>query len=67
MTLLSRWWPLLLLLLAWQLWVSFGHVASIVAPAPLAVAGELAAHPADFVREGGATLLVALAGLALGA
>jgi NitT/TauT family transport system permease protein len=66
-TFFSRSWPLLLLLLAWQVWVSFGHVASIVAPAPLAVAAELVRDPADFVREGGATLLVALAGLVLGA
>ncbi|MGP6156884.1 MAG: ABC transporter permease [Vulcanimicrobiaceae bacterium] len=67
MTFLSRFWPLLFLLLAWQLWVSFGQVAAIVAPTPLAVATELVTHPADFAREGGATLLVALAGLALGA
>ncbi len=67
MSFFSRAWPLLLLLVAWQAWVSFGHVASIVAPAPLAVAAELVSHPADFAREGGATLLVALAGLALGA
>jgi putative hydroxymethylpyrimidine transport system permease protein len=65
-TVLSRSWPMLLLLLAWQVWVGLGHVAAIVAPPPLAVALALAAHPLDFLREGFATLLVALAGLVLG-
>jgi NitT/TauT family transport system permease protein len=64
--LLSRYWPLLLLLGLWQAWVSLAHVPAIVMPAPAAVAAELAAHPGFYLREGGTTLAVALAGLVAG-
>lgn len=65
--LLSLYWPPLLLLASWQAWVSLARVPAIVMPAPLAVAGELAAHPDFYLREGGITLATALAGLLAGA
>ncbi len=63
---LAAWWPFVLLLAGWQAWISFGRVQQIVAPSPAAVAAELARHPALYAGEAGATLSVALAGLAIG-
>jgi NitT/TauT family transport system permease protein len=59
-------WPFLLLLALWQGWIALARVPVIVAPAPAAVAADLAAHAGTYAAEGGITLAVALAGLALG-
>jgi NitT/TauT family transport system permease protein len=59
-------WPVLLLLVAWQVWIVAGHVPAIVAPAPAAVLAELAANPLLYLTSAGATIGVALAGLVIG-
>lgn len=62
----ARYWPFVLLLALWQLWVSAAHVPTIVAPAPAAVGLEMIAHPGLYVREAAVTLAVAFAGLVIG-
>jgi ABC-type nitrate/sulfonate/bicarbonate transport system permease component len=62
----SEYWPVLLIVGVWQLWISAGHVARIVAPAPFEIVRELGAHAGVYLVEGGVTLAVALAGLLLG-
>jgi putative hydroxymethylpyrimidine transport system permease protein len=59
-------WPVLLLLVAWQVWIVAAHVPAIVAPAPAAVFGELVHDPQLYLGAASATIGVALAGLALG-
>jgi NitT/TauT family transport system permease protein len=65
-TLFSGYWPVLLLVCGWQFWISAGHVARIVAPAPFDVGRELVAHAGVYVAEGAVTLAVAAAGLVIG-
>jgi len=64
--LFALYWPLLLIVGSWQVWISLGHVARIVAPAPRDVVVELFAHAGVYFAAGGVTLLVALAGLIIG-
>jgi NitT/TauT family transport system permease protein len=59
-------WPVLLLLVAWQVWIVAAHVPPIVAPAPAAVLDELVHDPQLYLGAAGATIGVALAGLVLG-
>ena len=59
-------WPVLLLLAAWQIWIVAARVPAIVAPAPAAVAAELAHDPGLYAGAAAATLGVAAAGLAIG-
>jgi NitT/TauT family transport system permease protein len=59
-------WPVVLVLLAWQVWIIAGHVPPLVAPAPGAVLAELGADPALYLAAALATIGVALAGLVLG-
>lgn len=62
----ANYWPVLLIVGAWQLWISLGHVARIIAPAPSEVVVELVTHAGVYLSNGGSTLLVALAGLLIG-
>jgi NitT/TauT family transport system permease protein len=59
-------WPLVLLILAWQLWIALGNVPSIVAPSPWAVAVELGRYPLLYLHAAAATLGVAALGLIIG-
>jgi NitT/TauT family transport system permease protein len=59
-------WPIVLLVLAWQLWIVAGNVPSIVAPSPWAVLVELAHDPLLYGHAALATIGVAVLGLALG-
>jgi putative hydroxymethylpyrimidine transport system permease protein len=59
-------WPAVLLIVAWQVWISAANVPAIVAPAPLAVAAELAREPFLYAHAALATFSVALCGLILG-
>jgi NitT/TauT family transport system permease protein len=59
-------WPVVVLLVAWQVWIVAARVPAIVAPAPGAVVAELASNPSLYVTAAAATLGVALAGLVLG-
>ena len=59
-------WPVLLLLVAWQVWIVAAHVPTIVAPSPAAVAAELAHEPLLYVQAASVTIGVAFLGLVLG-
>jgi ABC-type nitrate/sulfonate/bicarbonate transport system permease component len=59
-------WPVLLLLLLWQLWVSAAGLSSIVLVPPAAVLGDLLHFPGAYLSPALHTLLFALGGLALG-
>jgi ABC-type nitrate/sulfonate/bicarbonate transport system permease component len=59
-------WPILLLLLLWQLWVSAAGYSSIVLVPPGAVWSDLAHYPGAYVLPALHTLAFALGGLSLG-
>ncbi len=59
-------WPVLLVLIAWQVWIVAAHVPPIVAPAPAAVVRELAGDPALYAGAAASTIGVALVGLVAG-
>jgi ABC-type nitrate/sulfonate/bicarbonate transport system permease component len=65
-TLFAGYWPVLLIVGLWQLWISAGHIAQIVAPAPLDVLRELFRNAGVYLVEGAVTLAVAVAGLLIG-
>jgi NitT/TauT family transport system permease protein len=56
----------LLLLIAWELWVIANRFNPIVMPTPTAVLGDLLGHPDVYVRNVGITLAVAIFGLVVG-
>lgn len=64
--LVEDYWGILLLLIAWQLWVVVSRFNPIVMPTPVAVLGDLAAHPDVYLRNVGITLAVAVFGLVAG-
>ena len=64
--LVEDYWGILLLLLAWQLWVVLNRFNPIVMPTPVAVLGDLVGHPMVYVRNVGITLAVAVFGLIAG-
>lgn len=59
----ERYWGLLLLLLAWQLWVAVNRFNPIVMPTPGAVVLDMVEHPGVYLRNAGITLAIAVAGL----
>jgi ABC-type nitrate/sulfonate/bicarbonate transport system permease component len=59
-------WGVLLVLVAWQLWVVIGRFNVIVMPTPLAVVDDLITHPGVYLSNVGITLAVALFGLVAG-
>jgi ABC-type nitrate/sulfonate/bicarbonate transport system permease component len=59
-------WPVLLLLLVWQIWVSAAGYNSIVLVAPGAVVSDLLHFPGAYLSPTLHTLAFALGGLALG-
>jgi NitT/TauT family transport system permease protein len=65
-TFLAANWPAFAIVAAWQVWITAGHVALVIAPAPLDVAREIGAHALRYLAAGGITLAVAVAGLVLG-
>jgi len=65
-TALAGYWPVLLVVAVWQIWISAGQVARIVAPAPIDVAREFVTHAGVYFAAGGVTLAVAAAGLVIG-
>lgn len=64
--LIEDYWGILLLLLAWQLWVVADHLNVIVMPTPLAVLHDLVSHPDVYLENVGSTLAVAAFGLVAG-
>jgi ABC-type nitrate/sulfonate/bicarbonate transport system permease component len=59
-------WPVILLLLLWQLWVSTAGYSSIVLVSPGAVFSDLVRNPEAYLEPTLRTLAFALGGLALG-
>ena len=59
-------WPVFLLLLLWQLWVSAAGYSSIVLVPPGAVLSDLLHFPGAYVSPALHTLAFALGGLCLG-
>ncbi len=59
-------WPVLLLLLLWQLWVSTAGYSSIVLVSPGAVFSDLLRNPEAYLAPTLRTLAFALGGLAIG-
>ncbi len=59
-------WPILLLLLLWQLWVSTAGYSSIVLVSPGAVFSDLLRFPGAYVLPALHTVAFALGGLAIG-
>jgi ABC-type nitrate/sulfonate/bicarbonate transport system permease component len=64
--LIEDYWGVLLLLIAWQLWVIANRFNPIVMPTPTAVLGDLLSHPDVYLRNVGVTLAVAVFGLVVG-
>src|ERR1700754_3203168 len=60
------WWPIVLLLLLWQIGVSAAGYNSIVMVPPGAVVRDLAFSPGAYLAPTGRTLMFALGGLAIG-
>ena len=63
---LSQSWGILLLLAAWQAWVTATGFNSIVMPSPRMVFDDLAGNPMAYLAPALATLLVAFVGAACG-
>lgn len=66
LTLVSRYWGVGGILLAWQLWASLGGLNAVVLPSPAAVIADIVSNPGLYFQNGGETLLVATAGLIIG-
>jgi NitT/TauT family transport system permease protein len=61
-----RWWAVLVVLLAWQAWITIRDYNSIVMPAPTDVIGDLVRHPGAYAGDTARTFGLALFGLAVG-
>lgn len=64
--LVEDYWGILLLLIAWQIWVVVSRFNPIVMPTPVAVLRDLITHPDIYLRNVGITLAVAVFGLVAG-
>lgn len=59
-------WGIVLLVVAWQLWVTIGAYNAIVVPRPLDVLNDLVTTPSAYIGPTAATILVSAVGLGLG-
>lgn len=59
-------WPFVLVVVAWQAWVSLGHVQQIVAPTPSEVARDIWSQPGLYVSNTARTVVYSIIGLTLG-
>jgi len=66
MSMVRHSWGVLAILLAWQIWVSLAGLDAIVMPSPVSVARDLAGAPELYAAATAQTVLLAVAGLALG-
>jgi ABC-type nitrate/sulfonate/bicarbonate transport system permease component len=64
--LVEDYWGVLLLLIAWELWVIANRFNPIVMPTPIAVLNDLVTYPQVYLRNVGITLMVAVFGLVIG-
>lgn len=59
----SRWWAVMLVIVAWHVWVELNQYNSIVMPTPADVAVEVVSHPGPYVGPTLQTLLLAMVGI----
>ena len=64
--LVSRYWGVALILLAWQGWVTAYQLNAIVLPQPLDVLADILRNPGIYAANAAQTAWMALAGLAIG-
>jgi ABC-type nitrate/sulfonate/bicarbonate transport system permease component len=62
----SRWWTVLAVLVAWQLWLGFTGFNSIVLPRPSDVVSDIVGHPGAYAGDTARTIGLALVGVAVG-
>jgi len=62
----SRWWAVIGLIVAWQLWVTISGFNSIVMPAPTDVAADLLTHPGAYAGDTARTFGLAIVGVTIG-
>ena len=65
-TLLRRWWPVVLVIAAWQVWIDLSGLNAIVMPKPLSVLLDMLGHPQIYIPSSLQTILVAAAGMLIG-
>lgn len=65
-TLLRRYWAIIAIVVAWQVWVDVSGLNSIVMPRPLSVLGDIIAHVDVYLASGGLTVAVAFVGMLAG-
>jgi len=65
-TAVSRYWTVVVFVVAWQLWATLNHYNQIVVPTPVAVLSDVLGHPGAYLADLASTLVVAAAGLVLG-
>jgi len=65
-TVVSRYWGMALILLAWQGWVTVFQLNAIVLPQPLDVLADILSNPGIYLANAGQTAWMALVGLATG-
>lgn len=63
---LLSYWGIILLIAAWQAWVYFGDLNSIVMPSPSAVALDIFSNFGLYLKNGVLTLILAIGGLVAG-
>lgn len=61
-----NYWPVVAILVAWELWVVLNGYTAIVAPPPTDVLADIASHPDAYVPDALFTIGMATAGLASG-
>lgn len=62
----SRWWAVILVLVAWHLWVTIAGYNRIVVPTPLEVASDLLRNPGAYAGDTARTLSMGIFGLVVG-
>jgi NitT/TauT family transport system permease protein len=63
---LNNFWPILLVLLMWQLGVSWFDLNALVLPEPFDVLRDIVSNPSVYLENGASTLVVATSGLFMG-
>lgn len=66
LSIVSRYWPVILLLAAWPIWLWANNYSRTVAPSPAGVATDLVLHANDYLLPVAWTALFALGSLAAG-
>jgi ABC-type nitrate/sulfonate/bicarbonate transport system permease component len=62
----SRWWAVALVIVIWQVWVSWAGFNRIVLPTPLEVLSDLVSNPGAYAGDTFRTLSMAIFGLVIG-